>query len=117
MGTNYYAKKWYFGHQVPYHIGKQSAGWAFCFAANKELHISTSLDWAMFIEDDRVTIEDEYGCEVEKRDFWMKVNQNKDRKTAADGLVPQDPGRARWLTYQQIDERGFWVNHCDREWS
>ena len=115
MGTNYYAKKWYFGHQIGYHIGKLSAGWAFCFAINESLGICDSYGWCQFIEDDRVEIEDEYGYVVPKRSFWLLVNRVKRLRTPFTD-DSKWPGKAAWLETQEIDERGFWVSNCTGDW-
>ena len=115
MGTNYYAKKLYFGHEVTYHIGKQSAGWAFCFRAQDVLPRMNSKAWVDFLEDPSVSIEDEYGKEVSFNDFIMLILRTKSKQTPFDCEPPWQPMND--IKNHVLDEYGSWF--CTRigEWS
>jgi len=117
MGTNYYAKVWYFGHQVPYHIGKQSVGWAFCFATQDFLEENTIWEWFAHLNswEDRVTIEDEYGRELCADQLFRMIKTNKHKQTP---FTCQDkwPGKSKWQESQHIDEYGYWFNLCKGDW-
>ena len=79
MGTNYYA------HEgichcckrgtKKFHIGKNSHGWQFSFAAHKWEHLSSFAEWKAFLERDDVAIWNEYADVVDKEGFFAMLQE------------------------------------------
>ena len=112
MGTNYYAKKHYYGYWgdyvEKYHIGKSSAGWKFLFnhVKNETHSLYTGDDWDKFLDDFSVEIEDECGRKVKLLNFWVMVHNKQDSEAHNDPM------------YCGLDEEGYNVmNKPNVEWS
>lgn len=57
------------------HLGKRSAGWAFCWDLNKMKHYKPSLDSiCAFLNTPGLTITDEYGKRYTKDEFFDEIN-------------------------------------------
>ena len=86
MGTNYYLRT-YLGEQCPkcgrsddlevLHIGKSSAGWAFCFNPHYN-RFNSFKDWRVLLEQNPNSIFDEYKRQVPLFEFYELVNSKKD---------------------------------------
>lgn len=78
MGTNYYVTA-----DEELHIGKQSAGWAFCFAPYPDRGLTSRRAWLEFLRKHPDQIRDEYGDVVSVADLEALSLRTKDGLDAA----------------------------------
>ena len=83
MGTNFFVLVNYCPHCKRgdgIHIGKQSAGWKFCFEATeatvnkKDFSLRSAKEWFDFIKENDLKINDEYGEQYTFEDFLKRVS-------------------------------------------
>lgn len=110
MGTNYYTRINCCDKCERYdeiHIGKQSWGWAFCFAIHPDMEIVNACAWKNFLMKNlfEQKIYDEYGNVISYDDFWSMVEANKNKYSG----VKEHPD------YFSLDYEGYCM--CSGEFS
>lgn len=114
MGTNYYVSV-----EPPcehcgrggenLHVGKQSFGWAFLFAAYPERMLTSAKSWREFLQATTAPLVDEYGETIDKDRFWKMVDANKKAWTSRSAPLSAW-GSADRERYEYIDEDGYRVS-------
>lgn len=107
MGTNYYVRLNPCANCCRHdevHIGKQSAGWAFCFAPFKE----SFSEWKRVLEANAEGIYDEYGRRTPLDDFLAGIEHTKGRLWEGSAPPEQYPYRRTLLPqYEYLDPDGY----------
>lgn len=92
MGTNYTAyvdRCPNCGRSDELHIGKRSIGWRFCWRAHPSRGLKTRTDWEQLLTGKNVTIRDEYGHDVDVKEFLEMVSA-RDAQPYNEGYGPDD---------------------------
>jgi hypothetical protein len=82
MGTNYYTKVKKCkecGHKpTPIHLGKSSGGWTFSFQYNYGKYYKNIEEMKIWLRDK--SIEDEYGNDINREEFWNMVERKQEEE-------------------------------------